>query len=120
MPALCPLAWEADTMNHPSGEHEPPERREQRDPPEVAPEPRATDLPKPFGDAVPAPTEPGLDQPLPPKSRTRPECPAQPASGSDDEAVDAPPNDISRPLGDAVPTPEEPGLDQPLPAKKSS
>jgi hypothetical protein len=114
---------EVDTMSNPSGEHDPPERgerAEQADQPEVAPEPRATDFPKPFGDAVPAPAEPGLDQPLPPKTKTQPERQPDPAPERDDESDDAPPNDISRPLGDAVPTPAEPGLDQPLPAKKSS
>jgi hypothetical protein len=111
------LALEVDTMSHPSGEHDPHEQAGQ---PDVAPQPGGADLPKPFGDAVPAPTEPGLDQPLPPKTKTQPDEPADAAPEDQDERVDAPPNDISRPLGDAVPTPTEPGLDQPLPAKKPS
>jgi hypothetical protein len=77
-----------------------------------------TDLPKPIGDAVPAPVEPGLDRPLPPKPRHG-------QSGDEvgerpDKPTEAPPRDTSAPLGDAVPAPVEPGLDKPLPAKKSS
>ena len=83
--------------------------------PEEAPEPRGTDMRKPFGDAVPAPAEPGLDQPLPPKTH---DLPTEEAGESPGESDRAPNNDISRPLGDAVPTPVEPGLDQPLPPKK--
>ncbi|WP_322029290.1 hypothetical protein [Paraburkholderia sp. J76] len=87
--------------------------------PEDAADPRGTDLSRPFGDAVPAPTEPGLDQPLPPKT---PDLPADPPAQEGDESADesdaAPQNDISKPLGDAVPTPVEPGQDQPLPPKK--
>jgi hypothetical protein len=114
------LALEVDTMSNPSGEHAPPEQAGQPGQPDVEPEPRATDLPKPFGDAVPAPTEPGLDQPLPPKKKTQPEQQPDAASEDQHEPLDVPPNDISRPLGDALPAPAEPGLDQPLPAKKPS
>ncbi|WGS54754.1 hypothetical protein LFL96_23730 [Paraburkholderia sp. D15] len=32
-----------------------------------------TDISKPIGDAIPTPVEPGLDQPLPPKTETPPE-----------------------------------------------
>jgi hypothetical protein len=87
-----------------------------------------TDLPKPIGDAIPTPTEPGLDQPLPPKTPKRepksapksdypapndkPDQTPEPAP-----AQDAPPADLPRPFGDAVPAPTEPGLDQPLPPK---
>ena len=46
-----------------------------------------TDVSKPIGDAIPAPREPGLDQPLPPKD-------------SDNE-----------PLGDPDPAPGVPDLD---------
>ncbi|SDE27610.1 hypothetical protein [Paraburkholderia lycopersici] len=87
------------------------------EPPEGAP-PRATDLPKPVGDAVPAPTEPGLDRPLPPK--TQPEPPAEETNGGPGEPAQTPSEDESRPLGDALPTPREPGLDRPLPPKKAS
>lgn len=97
-------------MSHPSQKPEQPED---------APDPRGTDLSKPFGDAVPAPAEPGLDQPLPPKTPDLPAEEARERAGeSSGEADPAPPNDISKPLGDAVPTPVEPGLDQPLPPKE--
>ncbi len=71
---------------------------------------RPDDMPKPVGDAVPAPVEPGLDQPLPPKHHERP-------AQDDDGSTPAPPIDPSKPIGDAIPTPVEPGLDQPLPPK---
>ncbi|CAG9213163.1 conserved hypothetical protein [Paraburkholderia tropica] len=98
-------------------------RDERADAPDTPPndDTRPTDLPKPIGDAIPAPTEPGLDQPLPPKSRDktpddksddRPDQTPEPAPDQD-----APPADLPRPFGDAVPAPTEPGLDQPLPPK---
>jgi hypothetical protein len=101
------LPSEIMTMNHQADDiQQPGEARE----------PRPTDLSKPVGDAVPAPTEPGLDQPLPPK--TPQDLPTDPAGERAGKTTDAPPSDVSRPLGDAVPTPAEPGLDQPLPPKK--
>jgi hypothetical protein len=79
---------------------------------------RPKDVSKPIGDAVPAPVEPGLDQPLPPKTRHEP--PLDETCERLDEPTDAPPADTSKPIGDALPTPVEPGLDQPLPPKKPS
>jgi hypothetical protein len=61
------------------------------DPAEIPP----TELNKPIGDAIPTPTEPGLDQPLPEKPKT------------DDEAS-AQPSDKPEPLGDDDPPPGVP------------
>ncbi|MBN3854952.1 hypothetical protein G3N59_16340 [Paraburkholderia sp. Ac-20340] len=75
---------------------------------------------RPFGDAVPAPTEPGLDQPLPPKQpQTEPDpAPQPPQAQPDTDDSDPVPEELSVPIGDAVPTPVEPGLDRPLPPKQ--
>ena len=86
--------------------------------PREAPEARPTDVSKPIGDAVPAPVEPGLDQPLPPTTRHEPASDEK--DKRPDEPTEAPPADTSKPIGDAVPAPVEPGLDQPLPAKRPS
>ncbi|HTR09620.1 MAG TPA: hypothetical protein VMJ11_23785 [Paraburkholderia sp.] len=91
---------------------------ENREPPDDTADPRHGDHPRPIGDALPIPTEPGLDQPLPPK--THHEAPSEKPGERPDDSAKAPSGEISRPLGDAVPTPAEPGLDQPLPAKKTS
>lgn len=85
--------------------------------PEEAPGERPTDMPKPIGDAVPAPAEPGLDRPLPPRTH---EEPAEETDKQPDQPAEAPPAETSEPLGDAIPAPPEPGLDQPLPPKKPS
>jgi hypothetical protein len=72
-----------------------------------------TDVSVPVGDAIPAPVEPGLDQPLPEKGE---------AATEDDPAVEGLPEslgEVSKPLGDAIPTPVEPGTDQPLPEKNA-
>jgi hypothetical protein len=84
--------------------------------PDEAPREHPTDLPKPIGDAVPAPDEPGLDRPLPPT--THPEQTTDETGERPDEPTESPPAETSEPLGDAIPAPAEPGLDQPLPAKK--
>jgi hypothetical protein len=91
----------------------PDERAAQDDAPPILP----SEQNHPFGDAVPAPTEPGLDQPLPPKT---PSADAESApQPPEHETPDALPEEISVPIGDAVPAPTEPGLDQPLPAKNA-
>ncbi|WP_321881867.1 hypothetical protein [Paraburkholderia bannensis] len=92
----------------------PDERPLQDDVPPILPSEQS----RPFGDAVPAPKEPGLDQPLPPKTQPADPAPAAPQAHPD-EPPDPPPEDINVPIGDAVPAPTEPGLDQPLPEKKS-
>lgn len=73
-----------------------------------------SDVSVPIGDAIPAPVEPGLDQPIPEKSDS-PENDAEVARPVEDtpEAV----NEVSKPVGDAIPTPVEPGTDQPLPER---
>ncbi len=92
---------------------EPGKRPQEDDAPPILP----SEQNHPFGDAVPAPTEPGLDQPLPPK---RPPADVEPApQPQQDDARDPFREEISVPIGDAVPAPKEPGLDQPLPEKKS-
>ncbi|SAL37666.1 hypothetical protein [Caballeronia telluris] len=73
-----------------------------------------TDVSIPIGDAIPAPVEPGLDQPIPKKGDSVADD-AEVAGPVEDtpEAV----NEVSKPIGDAIPTPVEPGTDQPLPEK---
>jgi hypothetical protein len=73
-----------------------------------------TDISVPVGDAIPAPVEPGLDQPIPEKSDSAGADAEVPGPVEDTpEAV----NEVSKPIGDAIPTPVEPGTDQPLPEK---
>ncbi|WP_042297840.1 hypothetical protein [Paraburkholderia bannensis] len=97
---------------------EDPPRRHERPSPDDAPPILPSEQSRPFGDAVPAPKEPGLDQPLPPKTQPADAEPPAPQARPD-EPPDLPPEDINVPIGDAVPAPTEPGLDQPLPEKKS-
>lgn len=89
------------------------ERTPQDDAPPILP----SEQNRPFGDAVPTPTEPGLDQPLPPKTTPADSDPA--SQPQPDDAPESPPEEISVPIGDAIPAPTEPGLDQPLPEKHS-
>jgi hypothetical protein len=97
----------------PANPTDPVQRPQADDAPPILP----SEQNRPFGDAVPAPTEPGLDQPLPPKSKPiDPEPAPQPHP---DEVPESPPEEISVPIGDAVPAPTEPGLDQPLPEKNA-
>jgi hypothetical protein len=68
----CSFDWRivvANTANPPNE----PERRAEEDPGRPP-----TDISKPIGDAIPAPVEPGLDQPLPKKGENPP--PASPAA----------------------------------------
>jgi hypothetical protein len=53
---------EESTMTNPNRE----ESTQPRDPVEIPP----NEVNKPIGDAIPAPVEPGLDQPLPEKPKT--------------------------------------------------
>jgi hypothetical protein len=88
--------------------------------PETTREEPPREISKPIGDAIAAPVEPGMDQPLPEKGETLPTD-----DPSRDETIETPrvepeiPNGeaISKPIGDAIPAPVEPGLDQPLPEK---
>ncbi|SAK66742.1 hypothetical protein AWB81_02734 [Caballeronia arationis] len=73
-----------------------------------------TDISVPVGDAIPAPVEPGLDQPIPAKS----DIPGNEADVAPTvEDTPEPVSEVSKPVGDAIPTPVEPGTDQPLPEK---
>lgn len=98
---------------------EDPPTPDARPSPDDAPPILPSEQSRPFGDAVPAPKEPGLDQPLPPKSRPADPEPAAPPARADDATEPPLPDEINVPIGDAVPTPTESGLDQPLPPKRS-
>ncbi|MBP0593020.1 hypothetical protein J8I87_25535 [Paraburkholderia sp. LEh10] len=62
------------------------ESKRPKDPAEIPP----NELNKPIGDAIPAPVEPGLDQPLPEKPKTEDESLDEPI-GDDDPPPGVPP-----------------------------
>jgi hypothetical protein len=64
---------------------------------EQTPEKSPTDTSKPIGSAIPAPIEPGLDQPLPEKNRTQ--------SNEDESAGD---ESCENPIGETEPPPGVP------------
>jgi hypothetical protein len=83
---------------------------------EISPGESPTQVSKPIGDAIPAPTEPGMDQPLPEKDVT-PSADDVSRNDTAEESEKPSGEAVSKPIGDAIPAPVEPGLNQPLPEK---
>ena len=82
--------------NVPNSPNEPARR------PDEDPDSPPTEVSKPIGDAIPAPVEPGLDQPLPEKGET-----PVPKEENADEDDDHPIGDTDAPPGVPEPGPSD-------------